>query len=255
MDPMDTDHTPYGQRCALPVPAGLLPGDAAQAPESGEQYMLRVRLERASIPNVVAVARRTQQPRARSSTPETGPPPLPSILQPTEEWLAGFARHLAKERARLAAVIAGLDVPADFVIPGWAQQRKWKSLCYSGGSGPGADRAMLYTLASMDQPAALWLIRLMQSWMATDQLRRAEGAWLWFLILRLDGLLDHDDTHTLRQLCRKLVAILAAIGQTVGHNTQGTLTVRGDEIAAINILIAAITRGYGQRDIEPWTRC
>ncbi|KAJ2710261.1 hypothetical protein H4R19_003837 [Coemansia spiralis] len=253
---MDADHTPCGQRCALPVPADLLPGDAAQAPESGEQYMLRVRLESASIPNVVAAPRRAEQHQARNGAPGPAAPPLPAILRPDEGWLAGFARHLARERARLAAAIAGLDVPVDFATPDWGQQREWKSFCYSAvDSGPGADRTMLYALAAMDQPAAMWLIKRLRSWLVVDQLRRAEGAWLWFLVLRLDGLLDHDDIHALRELCRRLVAILAAIGHSVGHDTQGILAIRGDEIAAINILIAAITRGYGQRDLEPWAQC
>ncbi|KAJ1734892.1 gem (nuclear organelle) associated protein 2 [Coemansia biformis] len=262
---MNLGNAPSGQRCALPIPAGMSPGDLAQPPESGEQYMLRVRLEAASIPDVVVAPRRAELLRqidSRAGLPaggaerESGPgasPPLPAILRPSEEWLSGVARHLTRERARLMAAIDGLDVPADFAIPGCGQQREWKAFCYGAvGAGPSPDRVILYALASMDQAMAVWLIKRMTSWMSVDGLRRAEGVWAWYLVLKLDSLLDHDDMHALRELCRKLVAILANVGHSIGQDAQATLNIRGDEIAAINILIASTTRGYRQRDLEPW---
>ncbi|KAJ2286169.1 hypothetical protein IWW55_007051, partial [Coemansia sp. RSA 2706] len=66
----------------------------------------------------------------------------------------------------------------------------------------------------------------------------------------LDNLLDHGDTHCLRELCRKLKVIRANIGHNLGHSPSESLAIRSDEIAALNILIASVTRGYRQRDLE-----
>ncbi|KAJ2440698.1 hypothetical protein GGF42_007538, partial [Coemansia sp. RSA 2424] len=60
MDDSSSSNIVYGQRGALPVPRGATLGDLSHEPESGEQYMLRVRMEAASIPQVIIASNRTQ---------------------------------------------------------------------------------------------------------------------------------------------------------------------------------------------------
>ncbi|KAJ2786156.1 hypothetical protein GGI15_001682 [Coemansia interrupta] len=109
---------------------------------------------------------------------------------------------------------------------------------------------MVYALSAMDQAMVIRLIGWMTTWLAADKLQKAEGIWLWYLILKLDELLDHDDTHTLRQLCRKLTTIRENISLTIGNGSAELIQHRSGEIAAVNILIASVTHGYGQRDLE-----
>ncbi|KAJ2626344.1 hypothetical protein H4R22_004846 [Coemansia sp. RSA 1290] len=92
---------------------------------------------------------------------------------------------------------------------------------------------------------ALRLIKWLTAWISTDKLLKVEGMWMWYLILKLDSLLDPDDMHSLREMCRKLKLVRGSIG----HNSDELLKYHADEIAAINILIASVTHGYGQRDL------
>ncbi|KAJ2120407.1 hypothetical protein GGH12_005318 [Coemansia sp. RSA 1822] len=147
-------------------------------------------------------------------------------------------------------MLSKVSVPSEFQIPGSGQLREWKQLCYESGDDASPSRNMHYALAAMDQAMALRLVKWMEAWTLMDKLRQPEGMWLWYLILKLDNLLDHDDTHVLRELCRKLKLIRSNIGHNIVQNPEHLLVYRADEIAAINILITSVTRGYRQRDLE-----
>ncbi|KAJ2517958.1 gem (nuclear organelle) associated protein 2 [Coemansia sp. RSA 2049] len=255
------------QRHALPIPDNVTAGDLSMEPESGEQYMLRVRMEAVSMPSVSVAENRDQMllMAARSKQTEHDPillghneksgeerPMAPGSVQPSEEWLTRFPAWFYGQRKRLMLVLEQTRVPDDFDLPGGGQMRKWKTFCYETSGHSETNRAILCTLASIDQAMAMRLIKWITSWVAVDKLQRSEGIWLWYLILRIDDLLDHDDTHALRELCRKLKRTRENIGN-YSQNPESNLLLlqhRGDEIAAINILIASVTRGYRQRDLD-----
>ncbi|KAJ1891215.1 gem (nuclear organelle) associated protein 2 [Coemansia sp. S17] len=238
----------YGQRGALPVPRGATPGDLSIEPESGEQYMLRVRMEAASIPNVVVANNRhqillTSNPGKRplvASNPVGHPLPPDSVAQPNAEWLSHFEHYFARQRHHFRTALSATNIPANPDIPGIGQLREWRSYCYEIRAG---SCQMLATLAHIDQPMAMRLLKWMTTWLSKDQLRRVEAIWMWYLLLSLDSLLDHEDTHALRELCRTLLRIRSIIATNF-------TPARGEEVAALNILIAAVTRGYRQRDLE-----
>ncbi|KAJ1801103.1 gem (nuclear organelle) associated protein 2 [Coemansia sp. RSA 2399] len=251
------------QRNALPIPDNVTAGDLSIDPESGEQYMLRVRMEAVSMPSVSVAENREQMLLAtmnkdKSHFASTGPCgkneelPLADFVKPSERWLARFSSWFVAQRKRLVRVLDQTNVPDDFDLPGNGQVREWKALCYEASRHSETNSAiLLHTLAAIDQVMAMRLIKWITSWLATDKLQRAEGIWLWHLVLRLDALLDHDDIHALRELCRKLGRIRANIGcSSPQDSVPTTLLYRGDEIAATNILIASVTRGYGQRDLD-----
>ncbi|KAJ1960789.1 hypothetical protein GGI12_003614 [Dipsacomyces acuminosporus] len=246
--------TGYGMRGALPISDSIGIGDLAQEPESGEQYMLRVRLESESIPKVSIAESRDlllQQSEASSKkskgTPEQES--LPDSVKPPDQWLDGFADYFHRRRAQFNSLIGQTAVPSGFSVPGSGQIREWKVFCYeTSGSSP-SNSAMLNALASIDQAMAIRLIKCMTAWLAVDKLRRQEGIWLWYLILKLDSLLDHEDTHALRELCRRLRNIRLVIGRQLQENASME-RYRIEEIAALNVLIASVTRGYRQRDLE-----
>ncbi|KAJ2397834.1 hypothetical protein GGI23_003397 [Coemansia sp. RSA 2559] len=252
------------QRNALPIPDNVTVGDLSIDPESGEQYMLRVRMEAVSMPSVSVAENREQMllasmdkdKRHFSSIDPYGKNeeelPLAEFVKPSERWLAGFPSWFVAQRKRLVRVLDQTKVPDDFDLPRNGQIREWKAFCYEASRRSETNSAiLLHTLAAIDQAMAMRLIKWITAWLATDKLQRAEGIWLWHLVLRLDALLDHDDTHALRELCRKLGRIRANIGCSSPQDSVPiTLLYRGDEIAATNILIASVTRGYGQRDLE-----
>ncbi|KAJ1815649.1 gem (nuclear organelle) associated protein 2 [Coemansia sp. RSA 2675] len=238
----------YGQRGALPVPRNVVPGDLSTEPESGEQYMLRVRMEAASIPNVVVANNRHQL--LLTSNPEklplvgTSPAshclPLNSVAQPSGEWLSDFERYFAQQRRHFRAALAATNIAANPDVPGISQAKEWRTYCYNISDG---NCQMLATLAHIDQPMTMRLLKWMTTWLSKDQLRRVEAIWLWYLLLSLDSLLDHEDTHALRELCRALLRIRSIVATSFFQE-------RGEEIASLNILVAAVTRGYRQRDLE-----
>ncbi|KAJ2613354.1 hypothetical protein H4S08_002241 [Coemansia sp. RSA 1365] len=254
---MNSEDLPYGRRGALPVPAGVSLGDHTQAPTSGEQYMLRVRLEAESIPRVVIAPNREQLLHDNHLNVSKSPVPstvtnserLPDILRPSVGWLEAFSRYFAQEQTGFRLLLNKTNIPPEFSIPNSDRLREWKSFCYSIDDST-TTKTIVYALASVDQMMAIRLIKWMTSWMAIDRLRRIEGIWIWYLILRLDSLLDHDDTHVLRELCRRLISIRANIGHNIGQDAEAQSVLLHDEIAAINILIAAVTRGYKQYDLE-----
>ncbi|KAJ1739807.1 hypothetical protein LPJ78_004769 [Coemansia sp. RSA 989] len=237
----------YSQRGALPIPSDVSVGDLTQAPENGEQYMLRVRLEAESIPKVVTALGREAllQPAnyiapASQNNPEAH---SPGMLQPSKEWLACFTRFFAQERLNFKTLLQNISIPDGFSLPNSGQLREWKQLCYEATSP--TTKNMHYTFAAMDQAMALRLIKWLTAWISADKLLKVEGMWMWYLILKLDSLLDPDDMHSLREMCRKLKLVRGSIG----HNSDELLKYHADEIAAINILIASVTHGYGQRDL------
>ncbi|KAJ1662878.1 hypothetical protein EV178_005486 [Coemansia sp. RSA 1646] len=249
------------QRSALPIPGNVTAGDLSIAPESGEQYMLRVRMEAVSMPSVSVAENRDQMlldainngSRHLASIDvyrKDEDQPLADFVKPSERWLEEFSTWFDAQRKRLSRVLDQTAVPDGFDTPTSGQVREWKSFCYETSGHSETNKAILHTLAAIDQVMAMRLIKWITSWVATDKLQRAEGIWLWHLVLRLDGLLDHDDIHALRELCRKLKRIRANIGCPSQDSMSNILLYRGDEIAAINILITSVTRGYGQRDLE-----
>lgn len=242
MDHRSRDKSAFGQpQGALPVPDTTVPGNLDQEPESGEQYMLRVRMEAESIPNIAVAPNRSQllQPKKLvKDTADTEPGYKDASVLPSSAWLDRFANFFSDQKRRFQDILQRTDVPANFALPNNGQQKEWKSFCYSPSSN------MLYALSSIDQVMALRLLKWMdRSWLAGTQLRHTEGLWIWYLVLKLDDLLDYDDMHILRELCRKLKTVRDSIGI---DNIVG----RWDEIAALNILIASVTRGYRQRDLE-----
>ncbi|KAJ2789537.1 spliceosomal snRNP component, partial [Coemansia guatemalensis] len=175
---------------------------------------------------------------------------LPDYLRPSANWLDAFTGYFAQEQTGFRLLLDKTSIPQDFSIPHSDRLREWRSFCYGIDEDRSTKNSIVYALASADQMMAIRLIKWMTAWMAIDQLRRIEGIWLWYLILRLDSLLDHDDTHVLRELCRRLISIRSNIGHNIGQNAETQLDHRRNEIAAINILIAAVTRGYKQYDLE-----
>ncbi|KAJ2004495.1 hypothetical protein GGI04_002217 [Coemansia thaxteri] len=257
---MDSNDIVYGQRGALPVPRGTAPGDLSTAPESGEQYMLRVRLEAASMPSVVVASNRedairTSNPQRRplvaGSSSGEAPCELPAAVVPSSEWLASFGRRFEQSRRQLKSALAAHSSRGSG-IPGSGHPREWRSFCYEIDTQAPGCCAMLDALAEMDQAMAMRLLKWLAAWLAKDRLRRIEAIWIWHLLLRLDALLDHEDTHALRDLCRRLKSIRSQLAAALpldpvsGDALQG----RAEEIAALNVLIAAVTRGYLQRDLE-----
>ncbi|KAI8320494.1 hypothetical protein GQ54DRAFT_298581 [Martensiomyces pterosporus] len=246
--------TNYGMRGALPISDSVTLGDLSQEPESGEQYMLRVMMESGSIPKVSIAKDRhlllqaTTQ-RLMEASDGAQVQQLPDAVRPSDEWLDSFAQYFHQQRAKFKSLIEQTVVSVDFRVPESGQVREWKSFCYEASGNSPTNRAMLNALATIDQSMAMRLIKCMTTWMATDKLRRQEGVWLWYLILKLDGLLDHEDTHALRELCRRLRKIRLLIGQQHQENSS-VERYRSNEIAALNILIASVTRGYLQRDLE-----
>ncbi|KAJ2487819.1 hypothetical protein IWW37_005079 [Coemansia sp. RSA 2050] len=248
MDDDNLSNIVYGQRGALPVPRDAVPGDLSIEPESGEQYMLRVRMEAASIPNVVVANNRHQILLASNpkklplmgSSPVGHSLPLDSVARPSDKWLANFERYFAQQRHCFRTALAATNIAASPNVPGIGQSKEWRAYCYNISGG---NCQMLATLAHIDQPMTMRLLKWMTTWLSRDQLRRVEAIWMWYLLLSIDSLLDHEDTHALRELCRALLRI-RSIAAT------GFCRERGGEIASLNILIAAVTRGYHQRDLE-----
>ncbi|KAJ2081200.1 hypothetical protein H4R24_002531 [Coemansia sp. RSA 988] len=257
---MHSDDLPYGRRGALPIPAGISLGDHTQTPSSGEQYMLRVRLEAESIPKFVVAPGREQllndarMALATSSVQSevTNSEQLPDYLRPSISWLDAFTPYFKHEQTGFRLLLDRSRVPLTFSIPNSDRVREWKNFCYGIDDDVPTTKAIVHALASADQMMAIRLIKWMTTWIEVDKLRRIEGIWLWYLILRLDSLLDHDDTHALRELCRRLISIRCNIGHNIGQSAEAQLAHRRDEIAAINILIAAVTRGYKQYDLEAY---
>ncbi|KAJ2377953.1 spliceosomal snRNP component [Coemansia sp. RSA 2607] len=252
---MSNDDTFYGQRSAFPVSNSIELGDLDQQPESGEQYLLRVMMEADATPRF-AVATNITRPLSNSAAPPAGSKDeqsenvLIDAVLPSSVWLQQFAQYFRDQRSRLVQIISNTALPDGFALPDRGNQREWKSFCYENSIDPLNSKNILYALFAMDQAMAIRLIGWMTSWLAIDKLQRAESMWLWYLMLKIDELLDHDDTHTLRQLCRKLRDIRENISQIIGNNSADIIQHRGSEIAAVNILIASVTRGYGQRDLE-----
>ncbi|KAJ1643655.1 hypothetical protein J3B02_005640 [Coemansia erecta] len=243
----------YGQRGALPIPSNVALGDLSQEPESGEQYLLRVMNEAAAGPSFVAArASDVVQPIKKTedhlaiAQDNPNAVALVEAVIPNEQWCSNYAKSLKKDRSRFRYIIKQTPIPIDFALPEAGNSRAWKTFCYETSS----NRGILFALAAMDQAMTIRLIKWMTMWLAADRLWRAEGIWLWYLILKLDELLDHDDMHTLRELCRRLRKIRENISQKIGHNFIDLAVHRSEEIAALNILIISITRGYGQLDME-----
>ncbi|KAI9500786.1 hypothetical protein GGI25_005729 [Coemansia spiralis] len=264
MDNNSDDSTVYGQHSALPIPTNVTLGDLTLEPESGEQYMLRVRMEAISMPSIAVVNNREQMLLATAgaennydrnikilnSRSQPDDEPVSDIVKPCKAWMDSYATWFSCKRNAFVRMVDQVSVPDSFVLPESGQAREWKSFCYETSGRSQTNRAMLYTLAAIDQTMAMRLIKWMTTWLAVDKLQRAEGIWLWHLILKLDSLLDHDDTHALRELCRQLKKIRTNIGYQSRINMPNLVLYRGEEIAAINILIASITRGYSQRDLD-----
>ncbi|KAJ2504202.1 hypothetical protein IWW47_002637, partial [Coemansia sp. RSA 2052] len=169
----------YGQRGALPVPRGATLGDLSQEPESGEQYMLRVRMEAASIPQVIIASNRTQillasnptkRPLIATNTPNSSRLDLDSVARPCDEWLSNYTQRFALQRRQFRSALAATAVPADHRIPD--QQQEWKAYCYGGAASQSFSAHgscdMMATLASMDQPMTMRLLKWMTMWLAKD---------------------------------------------------------------------------------------
>ncbi|KAJ2720214.1 hypothetical protein GGI07_004735 [Coemansia sp. Benny D115] len=268
--------TIYGQRSALPLPSsGVTIGNLDQEPDCAEQYLMRVMAEAASAPPVVVADNRDQLiADAMQATRAAGTDHCPAdqhvqhhspaTALPNDEWVRGFQRRLVQQRAAFNAAISAVAVPEDFLLPGSTSAHEWKPFCYSSGSqGSSGDacskKDIIHAMAAIDQATAMRLIKWMTAWLSSDKLRPAEAIWLWYLILKLDELLDYEDTHTLRELCRKLKAIRATVallespGASVEQSqsqSQSQSQAYSDQIAALNILILAVTRGYNQQDLE-----
>ncbi|KAJ1894221.1 gem (nuclear organelle) associated protein 2 [Kickxella alabastrina] len=260
----NNDSFAYGQRGALPISNNISPGDLDQEPESGEQYMLRVMMEAAAAPKIAVAINRehlisqttlsmrssNRQSECSKDASELESPPLLDVVLSTEKWRQNFRKYFMQQRSKFNRMIASVDVPNDFALPGSGNSREWKTFCYETSGNSPTNRAMLHALAAMDQVMALRLIKWISAWLAADKLWRAESIWLWYLILKLDSLLDQEDIHMLRELCRKLKRVRVAVGHVTQNDLSGQIQSRSDEIAALNILIAAVTRGYRQHDLE-----
>ncbi|KAJ2637052.1 gem (nuclear organelle) associated protein 2 [Coemansia sp. RSA 1286] len=252
---MSSDDSLYGQRGAFPIPSDVALGDLDQEPESGEQYLLRVMTEAAAAPSFVAASRIAKSVQKADILVKTDYQPdnvvLVDAVIPSEQWCQQFAKSLKQDRSRFKQIIRQTRLPEDFALPEAGNSKAWRSFCYEtcSSSSPN-DRRVLLSLAAMDQTMAIRLIKWMTTWLTSDRLWRAEGVWLWCLILKLDELLDQDDMHALRELCRRLKKIRESISLTIGHNVTDQAVHRSEEIAALNILIISVTRGYGQLDME-----
>ncbi|KAJ1933578.1 hypothetical protein EC988_009076, partial [Linderina pennispora] len=133
--PLDDDAY-MGARGALPIPDDTTVGDLDQEPETGEQYMLRVRLESQSAPRVT-IDRDRDMLIQKSTKKNVAQPPteelelVPEFARPLPEWLDAFAVCFRRQRQIFVAQLQSAAVPGEFKLPDNGSPKEWRNMCYS----------------------------------------------------------------------------------------------------------------------------
>jgi len=144
----------------------------------------------------------------------------------------------------------GLARTIDSLV-GAAVDRAWRRLCVGpleeGAAGWDAASwdttsagPLLSTLARLNQPATLQLLRWHAAWLECDvaDLRPRQAQWIFALLVHLDRLLTADATDVLRTLARRAARLRAALGDPADPR-----------LSSLNVIITIVAEYFEQYDL------
>ncbi|KAJ1960139.1 hypothetical protein IWQ62_004342 [Dispira parvispora] len=242
-------------------------------PTSVEAYLSWVRKQARQLPSVCVAKRRppTQTQTSLSETATTTthalskelaciPPPTP--IAPRETWRLAFAEKFSSLQSKFQRDFAAWKedpnrTPLPESIYSTFTQLRTKrnrdawyrfmygtprttglpsSLSTDSNTSSGNDlRQMLFEL---DQGMVMYLILCHEVWLRTFQISPEQCHWLFALLVRLHPLLVADDVFILRTLSRTCAELRSHL-----DNPQDP------RVAALNVLITIIAKGFGQGDM------
>ncbi|KAG0370622.1 gem (nuclear organelle) associated protein 2 [Gamsiella multidivaricata] len=94
-------------------------------------------------------------------------------------------------------------------------------------------------LMRLNQGHLIQLLKYHLRWLAEDDVSEQEGRWMYALFLKLDPLVESDQTSILRSLAKKCARIRSHLNSD-----------SGSKLATINMVITIVARLFGQSDLE-----
>ncbi|TPX60317.1 hypothetical protein PhCBS80983_g01874 [Powellomyces hirtus] len=105
---------------------------------------------------------------------------------------------------------------------------------------------LLDIVCGLEHGDTIRLIRFHIRWIsAANHITETQGQWLFALLMRLDPLLIAEEVATVRELCRLLRRVRAAMGTE--------LRPEDPRAASLNMLVAIVANVFGQRDLADAT--
>ncbi|KAJ1650940.1 gem (nuclear organelle) associated protein 2 [Dispira simplex] len=245
-------------------------------PTSVEAYLRWVKRQARQLPDVYVAKRRpptrtksllsetttttTNVTLALSNEPACLPPP--THIAPQESWRLSFAEQFISLQSRFQRTFtAWKDDPdwtsfPDSIHPTFTQLRTkrnqdaWHHFLYGMPHAKGPSEALAAgaitssgnnlrcMLFELDQGMVMYLILCHEVWLRTLQISPDQCHWLFALLVRLHPLLVADDVFILRTLCRTCAQLRSQL-----DNPQDP------RVAALNVLITIIAKGFGQGDM------
>ncbi|KAG0296216.1 gem (nuclear organelle) associated protein 2 [Dissophora globulifera] len=94
-------------------------------------------------------------------------------------------------------------------------------------------------LTRLHQGHLMQLLKYHLRWMAEDDVTDHEGRWLYAIFMKLDPLVESDQTSILRSLAKKCSRIRSHLNRD-----------SGSKLATVNMVITIVARLFGQSDLE-----
>ncbi|KAJ3084619.1 gem (nuclear organelle) associated protein 2 [Quaeritorhiza haematococci] len=253
-------------------------------PASGLEYLLRVRKEADSCPQVVvaeapAPSTTTYIPdnldvRKRYFKEQEVGPVLLDCIRPSRAWRDHLVEQVVSTREHITKRLAHIPPPQPIPKPHLADEKGWKQFCYGKPSLASAD----YDITKVDgtettspDPNELQNPDLdtdMSSSYSKEGVARSklppagftpssnvmccleQAQWLFTLLLWTDSLLMPEQVSLLRDISRKCQQIRAAIAEKYESECRVEEASRDERFAALNMVVAVIAEVFGQRDLR-----
>jgi survival of motor neuron protein-interacting protein 1 len=213
------DHGVLPVDCALSAEELRARVAAGVPPDSADEFLARVRLEAAGLPQVTraaAIDPRAYDARRTPYMPRLAPvAPAPPGMEPSADCRQGFLASFAETRQYVARWLARGSLERAPALPGPRQDGEWHHFCFgaadaggaSGGGSPPALRIMLH----LDAVATAALLKRHVVWLKSRQLSSARAAWLFALLARLDEPIEASTAALLRRLLRRCSSLRAQL--------------------------------------------
>ncbi|KAK6458266.1 uncharacterized protein RJT20DRAFT_133703 [Scheffersomyces xylosifermentans] len=154
-------------------------------------------------------------------------------------WSANLLEEFLNVKERVHALQAEiLSSPvAQVEVPETASQ--WRK--YVVENDP---PSMVFFYKNIDRPTVIKLLVYFTKWLSVSTTATL-SKWIWSVLLRIDNLLDPNESSVVRDLGKKALKLAIKIQETDPQNDSSTLAAK----YTINMVLVLVGNYYGQKDL------
>jgi hypothetical protein len=229
------------QSQALPV-AELKNVNFDVPPITGEEYLLRVRLEASKLPKVVIAnvsPKQIQQKTQFSELTKETTLETPSEYLADLEWQRKTCADFANLRIQVDKNRESFKQNKKAKLPHIDNKKEWFKYFFTQTESNENNEPLLSILYNMSQTTILKLFDYHVEWFNEFEFNELASKWLFSLMTFIEKPLLPETYHSLRQLARRCIYLRAKLTQTQKETCLNSL----------NLLITLVGRYFEQYDL------